>query len=140
MESQLRGYTCIFHKPLVADEVAEPVFRAITEGTGSRFELLRRDCRLTGVAVGQKIRICDLYAPQTALEPVPPINCKIGVKTLLCALQQFDINCARRAEEFSLKNWADGKQRPGKRGGAFCSCTHGKHSSLLLSHTVAIAH
>jgi oligoendopeptidase F len=136
MESQLRGYTSTSHKQLMADEVSEPVFRAIMEGTGSRFDLFQRYYRLKGEALGQKIRICDIYAPWTSADvPVPPINYKTGVETLLSALENFDINYARRAEEFFIKNWVDAKVRPGKRGGAFCSYTHGKHSYLLLSYT-----
>jgi oligoendopeptidase F len=57
------------------------------------------------------------------------------VETLLNALDQFDINYARRAEEFFIKNWIDAKVRSGKRGGAFCAYSHGKHSYLLLSYT-----
>lgn len=136
IESQMRGYTSTLHKQLLADEVSEPVFRAIMEGTRSRFDLFQRYYRLKGEALGQKIRICDIYAPWTiGDEPTAPVNYKAGVETLLSALEQFDVNYARRAEEFFVKNWVDAKLRPGKRGGAFCSYTHGKHSYLLLSYT-----
>jgi oligoendopeptidase F len=136
IESQMRGYTSTLHKQLLADEVSEPVFRAIMEGTRSRFDLFQRYYRLKGEALGQKIRICDIYAPWTiGDEPTAPVNYKAGVETLLSALEQFDVNYARRAEEFFVNNWVDAKLRPGKRGGAFCSYTHGKHSYLLLSYT-----
>ncbi len=137
MESQMRSYPSTLHKQLLADEVSEPVFRAIMEGTGSRFDLFQRYYRLKSEALGQKIRICDIYAPWATGDepPQPPLDYKTGVTTLLEALEQFDVNYARRAEEFFLKNWVDAKVRPGKRGGAFCSYTHGKHSYLLLSYT-----
>lgn len=136
IESQMRGYTSTLHKQLLADEVSEPVFRAIMEGTRSRFDLFQRYYQLKGEALGQKIRICDIYAPWTiGDEPTAPVNYKAGVETLLSALEQFDVNYARRAEEFFVNNWVDAKLRPGKRGGAFCSYTHGKHSYLLLSYT-----
>jgi len=134
IESQMRSYKSTLHKQLVADEVAEPVFRAIMDGMQSRFDLFHRYYRLKGKALGQKIRICDIYAPWTT-EPQPPIDYKTGVTTLLEALEQFDTNYARRAEEFFLNNWVDAKLRPGKRGGAFCAYFHGKHSYLLLSYT-----
>jgi oligoendopeptidase F len=137
IESQMRGYRSTLHKQLLADEVSEPVFQAIMDGTGSRFDLFQRYYRLKGEALGEKIRICDIYAPWTTEngQQLPPISYKNGVETLLKALEQFDINYARRAEEFFLKNWIDAKVRPGKRGGAFCAYSHGKHSYLLLSYT-----
>lgn len=137
IENQMRGHKSTLHKQLLADEVSQPVFRAIIEGTGSRFDLFQRYYQLKGEALGQKVRICDIYAPWTTGDdkPLPTIDYKTGVKTLLEALEQFDINYARRAEEFFLKNWIDAKVRPGKRGGAFCAYSHGKHSYLLLSYT-----
>lgn len=137
IESQMRQYSSTLHKQLLADEVSEPVFRAIMEGTASRFDLFERYYKLKGEALGQKIRICDIYAPWISLEdePLPPVEYKTGVATLIDALEQFDVNYARRAEEFFLKNWIDAKVRPGKRGGAFCAYYHGKHSYLLLSYT-----
>lgn len=136
IESQMRSYTSTLHKQLLADEVSEPVFRAIMDGTGARFDLFQRYYQLKAQALGQKIRICDIYAPWSAGdEETAPIEYKTGVETLLAALEQFDINYARRAEEFFVKNWVDAKVRPGKRGGAFCWYAYGKHSYLLLSYT-----
>lgn len=137
IENQMRGYQSTLHKQLLADEVSEPVFQAIMAGTGSRFDLFERYYQLKGEALGQKIRICDIYAPWTKADepPLPPVEYKTGVQTLLAALERFDINYARRAEEFFVKNWIDAKVRPGKRGGAFCAYSHGKHSYLLLSYT-----
>ncbi len=134
IENQMRGYDSTLRKQLLADEVSEPVFRAIMTGTGDRFDLFQRYYTLKGQALGQKIRTADLYAPWT-IESTPPVTYKAGVETLLSALDQFDTNYARRAEEFFLKNWVDAKVRPGKRGGAFCSYTYGKHSYLLMSYT-----
>ena len=146
IENQMRGYASTLQKQLLADEVSEPVFRAIMDGTGSRFDLFQRYYQLKGKYLGQKIRICDVYAPWTTgtdggterglnEQALPAINYQTGVETLLAALEEFDINYARRAEEFFVKNWVDAKVRPGKRGGAFCAYTHGKHSYLLLSYT-----
>jgi len=134
IENQMRGYASTLDKQLLADEVSEPVFRAIMAGTHDRFDLWQRYYTLKGKALGQKIRTCDVYAPWTT-DSAPPISYRVGVETLLAALDQFDPNYARRAEEFFLKNWVDAKVRPGKLGGAFCSYTHGKHSYLLLSYT-----
>lgn len=134
LENQMRGYESTLQKQLLADEVSEPVFRAIMEGTKSRFDLWQRYYSLKGKALGQKIRTCDVYAPWEN-DPVPPLSYQEGVDTLLAALSQFDVNYARRAEDFFLKNWVDAKVRPGKRGGAFCWYAHGKHSYLLLSYT-----
>lgn len=134
IENQMRGYESTLQKQLLVDEVSEPVFRAIMSGTGDRFDLFQRYYKLKGQALGQKIRTADLYAPWTT-EAAPPVTYKAGVETLLAALDQFDANYARRAEEFFLKNWVDAKVRPGKRGGAFCSYTYGKHSYLLMSYT-----
>jgi oligoendopeptidase F len=135
LESQMRSYPSTLHKQLLADEVPEPVFRAIMEGTGDRFELFQRYYRLKGQALGQPIRTCDVYAPWSTGEQVAPISYKAGVETLLAAIETFDVNYARRAEEFFVKNWVDAKVRPGKQGGAFCSYTYGKHSYLLMSYT-----
>lgn len=134
IENQMRGYESTLQKQLLADEVSEPVFRAIMQGTGDRFDLFQRYYTLKGQALGQKIRTTDLYAPW-GTEATPPVTYKTGVETLLSALDQFDPNYARRAEEFFVKNWVDAKVRPGKRGGAFCSYTYGKHSYLLMSYT-----
>lgn len=134
LENQMRGYPSTLHKQLLADEVSEPVFRAIMDGTRDRFDLWQRYYQLKGQALGQKIRTCDVYAPWTQ-EPVAPLPYQTGVETLIAALEQFDLNYARRAEEFFIKNWVDAKVRPGKRGGAFCWYAHGKHSYLLLSYT-----
>lgn len=135
LENQMRGYASTLEKQLLADEVSEPVFRAIMEGTKARFDLFQRYYQLKGQELGQKIRICDIYAPWKTAQQPEPLNYQTGVETLLSALEQFDVNYARRAEEFFLKNWIDAKVRPGKRGGAFCSYSHGKHSYLLLSYT-----
>ncbi len=136
IENQMRSYDSTLHKQLLADEVSEPVFRAIMEGTHSRFDLFQRYYRLKGAAIGQKIRTCDVYAPwTTGNEQIAPIPYKAGVETLIAALDQFDANYARRAEEFFLKNWVDAKVRQGKQGGAFCNYIYGKHSYLLLSYT-----
>ncbi|NJP08639.1 MAG: M3 family oligoendopeptidase [Leptolyngbyaceae cyanobacterium RU_5_1] len=134
LENQMRGYSSTLQKQLLVDEVSEPVFRAIMDGTRDRFDLWQRYYTLKGNALGQKIRTCDVYAPW-AEEPVAPLPYKTGVETLLAALDQFDPNYARRAKEFFIKDWVDAKVRPGKRGGAFCWYSHGKHSYLLLSYT-----
>lgn len=134
LESQMRSHDSTLQKQLVADEVTEPVFRAIMDGTGQRFDLFQRYYHLKGKTLGQPIRICDLYAPWST-EPTPAIAYDTGVATLLDALTQFDVNYARRAEEFFLNNWVDATVRPGKRGGAFCAYSHGKHSYLLMSYT-----
>jgi oligoendopeptidase F len=134
IENQMRGYGSTLQKQLLLDEVSEPVFRAIMEGTEQRFDLWQRYYTLKGKALGQKIRTCDVYAPweQAAIQP---LDYQTGVTTLMAALDQFDPNYARRAEEFFIHNWVDAKVRPGKRGGAFCWYNHGKHSYLLLSYT-----
>ncbi|MCD8486403.1 MAG: M3 family metallopeptidase [Desertifilum sp.] len=134
IENQMRGYPSTLQKQLIEDQVSEPVFTAIMEGTASRFDLFQRYYQLKSQEIGQKIRICDLYAPWTT-QATPPLSYQSGVELLLAALEKFDINYARRAEEFFLKSWIDAKVRPGKRGGAFCAYSHGKHSYLLLSYT-----
>src|SRR5579883_2618589 len=110
LENQMRGHDSTLHKQLLADEVSEPVFRAIMDGTRDRFDLWQRYYTLKGQALGQKIRTCDVYAPWGS-EAVEPLPYKAGVETLLTALEQFDTNYARRAEEFFLKNWVDAKVR-----------------------------
>ena len=134
LESQMRSYDSTLHKQLVSDEVTRPVFDAILGGTRQRFDLFQRYYTLKRKALGQPSRICDIYSPW-ATEPTEPIDYDTGVATLLDALTKFDVNYARRAEEFFLKNWVDATVRPGKRGGAFCAYYHGKHSYLMLSYT-----
>jgi len=136
LESQMRGYRSTLHKQLLADEVSESVFQAVMEGTRRRFDLFQRYYQLKAACLGDKITTCDVYAPWTdGEEGNREIGYQQGVETLLAALKQFDPNYASRAEEFFVKHWVDAKVRPGKRGGAFCSYTHGKHSYLLLSYT-----
>ncbi len=134
LENQMRGYGSTLEKQLLSDQVSNPVFEAIMAGMEDRSDLFQRYYRLKGQAIGQPIRSADLYAPWS-LDPVPPIPYDQGVKTLMAAIEQFDVNYARRAEEFFLKNWVDATVRPGKRGGAFCWYVHGKHSYLLQSYT-----
>jgi oligoendopeptidase F len=134
LENQMRGHRSTLEKQLLADQVSEPVFRAIMQGMEQRSDLFQRYYRLKGQAIGQPIRSADLYAPWS-LESVPAIPYEEGVKTLMAAIEQFDINYARRAEEFFVNNWVDATVRPGKRGGAFCWYVHGKHSYLLQSYT-----
>ncbi len=134
LENQMRGYSSTLAKQLLTDEVPEAVFRAIMTGTRDRFDLWQRYYTLKGQALGEKIRTCDVYAPWGSA-PVEPLPYETGVATLLTALEQFDPNYARRAEEFFIHHWVDAKVRPGKRGGAFCWYSHGKHSYLLLSYT-----
>jgi oligoendopeptidase F len=136
IESQIRGYPSTFHKQLLVDEVSESVFRAILEGTEERFDLFQRYYQLKGEAIGQKIRICDLYAPCTANdELLPQLGYSTGVGILLEALQQFDVFYANKAADFFSRNWVDAKVRAGKRRGACDFPVYGKHSYLLLSYT-----
>ncbi|MBD0346365.1 MAG: oligoendopeptidase F, partial [Coleofasciculus sp. Co-bin14] len=135
IESQMRGYPSTFHKQLLADEVSEPVFRVVMDGTDKRFELFQRYYQLKGDTIGQKIRTCDLYAPWTGNDELPPVDYSTGVRTLLDALQQFDIFYANRASDFFSRNWVDAKVRAGKRIGACDFPIYGKHSYLLLSYT-----
>lgn len=134
IENQMRGYTSTLDKQLLVDEVSKPVFQAIMDGMADRADLWQRYYTLKAKALGQRIRTCDVYAPWNS-EEAEPLPYRTGVGTLLAALEQFDVNYAHRAEEFFLKRWVDAKVRPGKRGGAFCSYSHGKHSYLLLSYT-----
>jgi oligoendopeptidase F len=134
IENQLRGYDSTLQKQLLADEVAEPVFQAIMQGTRDRFDLFQSYYQLKGSALGQPMRTADLYAPWTDVV-MPPIDYKSGVETLMQAIAAFDPAYADRAEEFFAHNWVDAKVQPGKRGGAFCWYVHGKHSYLLQSYT-----
>jgi oligoendopeptidase F len=136
IESQIRGYPSTFHKQLLADEVSESVFRALMEGTEDRIDLFQRYYQLKGEALGQKIRLCDLYASWSAGDELrSPINYQTGVGMLLGALQQFDLFYANRAADFFSHNWIDAKVRAGKRRGACDFPIYGKHSYLLLSYT-----
>jgi oligoendopeptidase F len=136
IESQIRGYPSTFHKQLLADEVSESVFRALMEGTEDRIDLFQRYYQLKGEALGQKIRLCDLYASWSGGDELrSPINYQTGVGMLLGALQQFDLFYANRAADFFSHNWIDAKVRAGKRRGACDFPIYGKHSYLLLSYT-----
>lgn len=136
IENEMRGYPSTLQKQLLVDEVSESVFNTIMESTRERFDLFQQYYQLKGEALGKQIRICDIYAPwDSNAESAATISYQEGISTLIEALEQFDINYARRAEEFFLNNWVDAKVRPGKRGGAFCSYTHGQHSYILLSYT-----
>ena len=134
LENEMRGHGSTLEKQLLGDQVSESVFNAIMEGMNDRSDLFQRYYRLKGKALGQTIRSADLYAPWS-LESVPAIPYEEGVKTLMTAIEQFDVNYARRAEEFFVNNWVDATVRPGKQGGAFCWYIHGKHSYLLQSYT-----
>ena len=134
LENKMRGYSSTLEKSLLGDQVSRPVFDAIMTGMNDSVDLFQRYYRLKGQALGHKIRSADLYAPWETVA-VPPIPYEDGVKTLMAAITQFDVNYARRAEAFFLKNWIDATVRPGKRGGAFCWSVYGKHSYLLQSYT-----
>jgi oligoendopeptidase F len=134
IENQMRGYDSTLQKQLLADEVAEPVFQSIMQGTRDRFDLFQSYYQLKGETLGQPMRTADLYAPWTDVA-VAAIDYKSGVETLMQAIGAFDLTYADRAEEFFAKNWVDAKVQPGKRGGAFCWYVHGKHSYLLQSYT-----
>ncbi len=133
LENNLRSYDSTLAKQLVVDEVTEPVFRSIMDGMAQGQPLFQRYYRLKAQALGHSITSADTYAPWGGQSS--QISYGDGVATLIAALDQFDINYSRRAEEFFAKNWVDAKVRQGKRGGAFCSYIHGKHSYLLLSYT-----
>jgi oligoendopeptidase F len=51
------------------------------------------------------------------------------------AIEQPDVNYARRAEEFFSEQLVDATVRPGGQGGAFCWYIHGSIVILLQSHT-----
>jgi oligoendopeptidase F len=133
LENTMRSYDSTLAKQLVIDEVTEPVFRSIMDGMAQGQPLFQRYYRLKAKALGHPITSADTYAPWGGESA--QISYGDGVATLISALDQFDINYSRRAEEFFAKNWVDAKVKAGKRGGAFCSYTHGKHSYLLLSYT-----
>lgn len=134
IENQMRGYRSTLEKQLLADEVPEAVFQAIMQGTRDRANIWQQYYRLKAQATGQPIRTCDVYAPwtTTAIEPLPYAA---GVSILLEALAHFDQNYAQRAADFFEHRWVDAAVRPGKRGGAFCNYSHGKHSYIFLSYT-----
>jgi oligoendopeptidase F len=133
LENTMRSYDSTLAKQLVIDEVTEPVFRSIMDGMAAGQPLFQRYYRLKAKALGHPITSADTYAPWGGESS--QISYGDGVATLIAALDQFDINYSRRAEEFFAKSWVDAKVRTGKRAGAFCSYTHGKHSYLLLSYT-----
>lgn len=134
IENQMRGYRSTLEKQLLSDEVPEAVFWAVMNGTRDRTDIWQQYYRLKARATGAPIRTCDVYAPWSS-EPIEPLPFDRGVSTLLAALSQFDETYARRAEEFFLNRWVDATVKPGKRGGAFCSYSHGKHSYVFLSYT-----
>lgn len=134
IENQMRGYRSTLEKQLLADEVPETVFQAIMQGTGDRANIWQRYYRLKAKATGQPIRTCDVYAPWTTAA-IEPLAYNTGVTVLLEALRQFDPHYAQRAADFFTHRWVDAAVRPGKRGGAFCSYSHGKHSYVFLSYT-----
>jgi len=134
IENQMRGYRSTLEKQLISDEVPEGVFWAVMNGTRDRTEIWQNYYRIKAKATGAAIRTCDVYAPWST-EPIAPLPFSEGIQILLAALEQFDTTYARRAEEFFLNRWVDAAVRPGKRGGAFCNYTHGKHSYLFLSYT-----
>lgn len=134
IENQMRGYRSTLEKQLLADEVPEAVFQSIMQGTRDRADIWQQYYRLKAQATGQPIRTCDVYSPWTtaAIDPLPYAT---GVTVLLDALTQFDQHYAQRAADFFDRRWVDAAVRPGKRGGAFCSYSHGKHSYVFLSYT-----
>jgi len=134
IENQMRGYRSTLEKQLLSDEVPEAVFWAVMNGTRDRADIWQQYYRLKAQATGAPIRTCDVYAPWSN-DPIEPLPFDRGVSTLLAALTQFDETYARRAEEFFLNRWVDATVKPGKRGGAFCSYSHGKHSYVFLSYT-----
>ena len=134
IENQMRGYRSTLEKQLLSDEVPEAVFWAVMNGTRDRADIWQQYYRLKARATGAPIRTCDVYAPWSN-DPIEPLPFDRGVSTLLAALTQFDETYARRAEEFFLNRWVDATVKPGKRGGAFCSYSHGKHSYVFLSYT-----
>lgn len=135
LENGMRHHDSTLDKQLLVDEVPASVFWAIMDGTRDRYDLWQRYYHLKGQALGQPIRTCDVYAPWSSTAASPPLRYADGVKTLLAALARFDEGYAQRAEEFFQRRWVDAQVRPGKRGGAFCAYSHGKHSYLLLSYT-----
>ncbi len=128
-----RGYdSCLAHR-LFLDEIPEPVFEALMEGTRDRFDLFQRYYRLKGRTLGRSIRLCDLRAPWN--EPFPKIPYPEGVNILIQALQTFSPEYAQQAKPFFEHAWIDAAIRPGKQRETLCLLIKGWHSYLSLSYT-----
>ncbi len=134
LEADRRGFSSTLAKQLMGDEVPEPVFRSLMDGTRARFDLFQRYYRLKAKLTGQPIRICDLYAPPS-LESAGKTSYGDAVEQLQRAIARFDEGYAARAVDFFRDGWVDVALRPGKRGGAFCWPVTGLHPYLLQSYT-----
>lgn len=133
-DARRRGYASTLAQQLQAeDEVPEPVFHALLEVTAARRDLFQAYYRLKGERLGERVRICDLYAPWG--ETAPRADYATGRRLLGEALTRFSPEYAALAGGFFAHAWVDARVRQGKRGGAFCWPVYGAHSYLLLSYT-----
>lgn len=137
LDARRRGYAGTLQQQLqAADEVPEPVFRALMDATAARFGLFQDYYRLKAAALGAPVRICDLYAPWPDAATVDrSVAYEHGRTVLDEAVARFDPEYATLAGGFFSKGWVDARVRAGKRGGAFCWPVFGLHSYLLLSWT-----
>lgn len=136
LDARRRGYAGTLQAQLqAADEVPEPVFRALMDATAARRGLFQEYYRLKGAALGGVPRICDVYAPWPDAAASRALSYDDGRALLHAAVERFSPEYAALAAGFFSSGWVDARVRAGKRGGAFCWPVFGLHSYLLLSWT-----
>jgi oligoendopeptidase F len=138
LDARRRGYAGTLQAQLqAADEVPEPVFRALMAATAARYGIFQDYYQLKGAALGATPRICDLYAPWPDADAGQSrvLAYDDGRALLHAAVERFSPEYAALADGFFRSGWVDARVRAGKRGGAFCWPVFGLHSYLLLSWT-----
>ncbi|HHS49811.1 MAG TPA: oligoendopeptidase F [candidate division Zixibacteria bacterium] len=131
--SNRRNFKSTLEAQLLGDEVPESVYRNVMDVTREGFGLFQDYYRYKADELGEKIRICDLYAPFDQVQVLKELP--ETVEMIYEAMSLVDSEFEGIVRGFFEGEYVDSAVRKGKRGGAFCWGIWGYHPYILQSYT-----
>ncbi len=134
IDDKFRGFKTPEASRHLANEISQEMVDSMSRVVTSRYDLVQRYYKFKAKVLGEKILFdYDRYAPVGASTTVIPFDEARAL--VLDAFHSFSPDYGKIAEEFFVKNWVDAADRPGKRGGAFCSyATPDLHPYVFMNY------
>jgi oligoendopeptidase F len=133
-EDQIRGYQRAESSRHLSNEISHQTVEAMCSAVESKYSIVQKYYGLKKQRLKvSKLYDYDRYAP--IAKNTSTISLSEAKDLVLESFYDFSDLIGEIAEEFFVKNWIDFTDRPGKRGGAFCSfVTPNKHPVVFMNY------